>query len=71
MKTLANHVYYIGSTKQAADYQTMTDYIINYITKTFNFGNDSATALSKDEGKHYYMDQHKPKLQKVNISTTT
>jgi hypothetical protein len=36
-KTLANYIYYIGTPKQAADYQTMTDCIINHITKTFDF----------------------------------
>jgi hypothetical protein len=45
-KTLANYVYYIRTPKQAADYQTTTDSIINHITKTFDFGNDIATALS-------------------------
>jgi hypothetical protein len=32
------------------------------------FGNDIATALSNEEGKHYDMDKHKPKLQKENLS---
>jgi hypothetical protein len=33
-KTLADHVYYIGSAKQEADYQKTTDYIINHIIIT-------------------------------------
>jgi hypothetical protein len=60
-KTLANHVYFNGSAKQAADYQTTTDYILNYITKTFEFGSDIALALKHH--KPYGMDKHKPKLQ--------
>jgi hypothetical protein len=39
-KTFADHFYFNGSAKEAADYQTTTDYIINHITKTFEFGSD-------------------------------
>jgi hypothetical protein len=46
----------------------MTDYIINHITKTLDFGNDIATALSNEDGKHYDIDKHTPKLRKVNLS---
>jgi hypothetical protein len=60
-KTLADHVYFNGSAKQAVDYQTTTDYIINHITKTFEFGSDIAFALKHH--KPYDMDKHKPKLQ--------
>jgi hypothetical protein len=57
-KTLADSIYFIGSPKQAADYQKATDFIINHITKTFDLGNDIATALSNDEGIHCDTDQH-------------
>ena len=38
-------MYYIGSAKQAADYETTTEYLINYIRKTFPFGDDVSTSL--------------------------
>ena len=48
-KTLADHQYYVGSAKQASDYVTVTNFIINYIRKTFKKGEDSALALEKFE----------------------
>lgn len=60
-KTLSDYVYYLGSAKQAADYETTTEFIINHIKKTFDFGNDIATAL--EDLQNYNIDKHKPKLQ--------
>jgi hypothetical protein len=60
-KTLSDHIYLNGSAKQAADYQTTTDYIINHSTKTFKFGSDIAFALKHH--KPYDMHKHKPRLQ--------
>jgi hypothetical protein len=56
-----DHVYYIGSAKQAADYQTTTSYIIHHFTKTFEFESDIVFALKNN--KPYDMNKHKPKLQ--------
>ena len=47
-KTLADHIYYVGSAKQASDYVTVTNYIINHIRRTFDKGNDIATALEEE-----------------------
>jgi hypothetical protein len=30
-KTLSDHIYYLGSAKQAADYDTTMDFIINHL----------------------------------------
>ena len=38
-KTLADHVYTIGSAKQASDCSVITQFIINHIRKMFEFGN--------------------------------
>jgi hypothetical protein len=59
-KTLADSIYYLGSAKQAADYEVTTDFLINHIKKTFNFGNDIATAL--EELEEYDVSQHRPTL---------
>ena len=48
-KTLADQIYYLGSAKQAADFETTTEFLINHIKKTFNFGNDIGTALENYE----------------------
>ena len=58
---MSDYVYYLGSAKQAADYETTTEYLIKHIRKTFSFGNDIATAL--EELQSYNTVQHKPILQ--------
>ena len=44
-KTLADHNYSIGSAKQASDYSVITQFIINHVRKTFEFGDDIGDAL--------------------------
>jgi hypothetical protein len=58
---LSDSIYYLGSAKQAADYKTTTDFLINHIKKTFNFGNDIGTA--QEDLEEYNMDQHWPQLR--------
>ena len=41
-KTIKEYYFYVGSSKQASDYETTSEYIINYIKKTFDRGNDIA-----------------------------
>ena len=65
-KSLSDYVYYLGSAKQAADYETTTEFIINNIKKSFNFGNDIATSL--EDLAEYNIEKHKPTL-KVSKST--
>jgi hypothetical protein len=61
-KTLSDYMYYLGSAKQAADYETTTAYLINQIQKTYSYGKDIATAL--DTLTPYDLSKHKPKKQK-------
>ena len=44
-KNLSDHIYYVGSAKQASDYVTITSYLINYIRRTYTKGEDVANAL--------------------------
>ena len=44
-KVLADHIYYVGSAKQASDFFVFTDFIINHIRQKFDHGNDIANAL--------------------------
>lgn len=37
--------YYLGSAKQASDYETTTEFLINYIKKLYDYGNDIGSAL--------------------------
>ena len=48
-KEITDYVYYLGTAKQASeyDYETTTFFIINHIKKEFEFGNDIAVALNK------------------------
>ena len=61
-KSLSDYIYFLGSAKQAADYETTTEFLINHIKKTFNYGIDIGTALESPESV-YSVDQHKPVLQ--------
>ena len=46
-KTLGDHIYTVGSSKQASDFQANTKFILNHIAITFREGNDIATALKQ------------------------
>ena len=65
-KQLADYVYYLGSVRQAADYETTTQYLVNHIKATFDYGIDIATAL--DDLQPFDASVHKPKLS-VSRST--
>jgi hypothetical protein len=60
-KTLNDNIYYLGSAKQAADYEKTTEFLINNIRKTFNMGNNIGTAL--EELQPFDLDLYKPVLQ--------
>ena len=59
-KTLQDYTYYIGSAKQASDYNTVTKYLINYVRKTYTNGDDIANAL--DDGTPVDINDWKPTL---------
>ena len=44
-KTLEDHYFYVGSSKQASDYEITSEYIINHVKLTFERGNDIAEAM--------------------------
>ncbi len=48
-KSIVDYNYYLGSAEQALDYETTTEYLINYIKKTYNYGNDIGTSLKNLE----------------------
>ena len=60
-KTLADHIFYVGSAKQASDFVTVNNYIINHIRRTFDKGNDIATAL--EEEKEIDLSKYAPQLK--------
>ena len=66
-KNLSDYNYYVGSAKQASDYESTTEFLINHIKKTFEFGNDIGSALK--DLKPVDTDQWKPSMQ-VSISPT-
>jgi hypothetical protein len=65
-KGLSDYVYYLGSARQASDYEKTTDYQINHVRKTFSFRNNIGMALENLE--EYDMLLHHPTLQ---VSTLT
>jgi hypothetical protein len=46
-KYVNDYNYYLGSAKQASDYETTTEFLINYIKKTFDYGSDIGQALKE------------------------
>ena len=44
-KTLEDYYFYVGSNEQAYEFETTYKYLVNYIKKTYNRGNDIAEAL--------------------------
>ena len=44
-KTLEDYYFYVGSSKQASDFETIYEYLVDYIKRTYNRGNDIAESL--------------------------
>jgi len=44
-KSIEDYVYYVGSARQASDYEITTEFVINHIRKTYTDGENIATAL--------------------------
>ena len=63
-KSPSEWLYFIGSARQAADCEALTDYLINYIQQNFDFGDDIANALINQEPVN--TEAWKPTLQKSN-----
>ena len=66
-KSVNDYNYYLGSSKQASDYETTTEYLINYIKKVFDYGSDIGIALKSLEPINTSV--WKPRMQ-VSIATT-
>ena len=64
--TLADHVYSIGSAKQASDYSVITQFIINHIRKNYEYGADIGDTLEKREEPTF----EAPKLLAVAADST-
>ena len=58
-KTLDDHAHYVGSAKQASDYVTITNYLINYIRRTHTKGEDIANSLENLEEISFKEDEPK------------
>ena len=65
-KELKDHYYYTGSSRQASDYESTTDFIINHIKGNFAEGQDIAESLKNMQ----YEDTEKwyPTLKKSNAT---
>jgi hypothetical protein len=59
-KMIADYNYYIGSSKQASNFEITIEFVINHIKKTFEYGHDIGTALKLLELMDKLKD--KPKL---------
>jgi hypothetical protein len=48
-KSVNDYNYYLRSVKQASNHEMTTKYLINYIVKTFKYGNNIGQALREIE----------------------
>jgi hypothetical protein len=46
-KTVEDYFFYVGSSKQASDYEITNEFVVNHIKKTFHCDNDVAEALRR------------------------
>ena len=44
-KNIEDYIFYLGTSKQASNYKTSAEYILNLIKMTFERGNDIAESL--------------------------
>jgi hypothetical protein len=44
-KSIEDYFFYVGSSKQASIFKTTSEFLVNYVKKTFDRGNDVAEAL--------------------------
>ena len=44
---ITDYTYHLGTAKQASDYDTATEFLINYIKKMYDYGNDIGTSLEE------------------------
>ena len=65
-KSLSDYMYYLGSAKQASDYQVTTAYLINHIQKIFDLSEAIGDTLRNEELVN--TDKWKPELE---VSTNT
>jgi len=59
-KTLADYYYAPGTAKNVTDYEETTKFLLNHIRKTYDHGDDIATAL--EEGDEYDLESERPQL---------
>jgi hypothetical protein len=60
-KTIEDYFFYVGSSKQASDFETTSEFLVNHVKKTFDRENDIAEALRTLEPQD--IDLWKPTLQ--------
>jgi hypothetical protein len=44
-KSITDWNYFIGSAKQASEYEATTEFLVNHIKETFEYGGDIAMAI--------------------------
>eukprot|EP00957_Ditylum_brightwellii_P091149 6939860-Ditylum_brightwellii.AAC.1 len=60
-KTLEDYIFYVGTSMQASDYEMTAQFLINYVKKTFDRGNDVAETLHNLV--KFETDDWKPKIK--------
>ena len=67
--SIDDYIFYLGTSKQASDFKVSSEFILNYIKRTFKRGNDTAESLqtvSKID-----MQECRPQLETSKSKSTT
>jgi hypothetical protein len=59
-KVLSDYIFYLGSSKQASDYEVVSQFVINHICKEFTNGEDIGDALESRSEVDF--DAYKPRV---------
>ena len=68
-RSIEDYIFYLGTNKQASDYEVSSEFILNYIKRTFERGNniaESLRTLTKLDTKSW-----RPKLQTSKAKNAT
>ena len=68
-KTLTDYNFYVGTSQQASNYETASDFIINHIKKTYEYGAHIAQALKRTT--EFDLTKLEPELKESKSEDTT
>ena len=69
-KSLEDYYFYVGSSKQASDYEVTANFVINHIKKTYEYGKDIGDALKEFKLPDVKSSETTLQASKIRIQST-